>query len=299
MKCCRASWFAFSLKSLSFHVLLVIFITFPVQLSVLAQGPSNLVQNPIVQAAYSPSKPLIPRPNAGAVLLKELHSGKDLFEFHSDQKVPPASLTKIVSAMVILNSGKLQDQVVISKAVTRAPRTRLSIRRGDVFVLKDLLKAMLITSANDTCWAAARHVGGTEANFVRMMNEYVAQLQLSDTVFSNACGFDHENHYSTARDLAAITEVALQNQTFREIINTKKTTIRSMKKKRSYVLNNTNRMLQSFPGVEGVKTGYTSLAGRCLIVKATQDEKEVLLVLLNAKHRWKTAANLLHYGLDL
>lgn len=264
-----------------------------------AHGLPPLVPNQLTSSTLLTPKISLPRPKAAAVLLRELHSGKDLFELRADQRLAPASLTKILSALVILESGKLDEPVTISKAVTKTPRTRLGVRRGDVFVLRDLLKAMLLTSANDACLAAANHVGGSEQHFVQLMNEYVSRLHLQDTVFSNACGFDASHHYSTARDLAVLTEAALHNPLFQEIIEMKDTTIRSIKQKRRYALKNTNRLLQSFPGVEGVKTGYTALAGRCLIVKARTGKKEILLVLLNAKRRWKTATNLLRYGLDL
>jgi len=240
-----------------------------------------------------------PKARAASILLKDLQSGTAIYEFRSSRRLPPASLTKILSALVILDSGDLNREVTISRAAAKAPRTRLRLRRGDVFYLKDLLQAMLITSANDACRAATQFVGGGEAPFVAMMNERAAMMGLHDSHFMNACGFDKAGHYSTARDLALLTELAMQNPTFREIVSTEHATIVSLKQKRRYELRSTNRLLSTIEGVEGVKTGFTSQAGRCLIAKVRQEGKELLLVLMDAKRRWQTATSFIQYGLNL
>ncbi len=240
-----------------------------------------------------------PKARAASILLKDLRTGTALYEYHSSRRLPPASLTKILSALVILNSGDLNRHVTITREASRAPRTRMRIRRGDVFVLRDLLQAMLITSANDACRAATQFVGGGEAGFVSMMNTRAELMGLLDSHFMNACGFDRAGHYSTAKDLARLTELALENPTFREIVGTEQTTIVSLKKKRRYELRNTNRLLSTIEGVEGVKTGFTARAGRCLIAKVRQEGKELLLVLMDAKRRWQTATNFIQYGITL
>ena len=240
-----------------------------------------------------------PKARAASILLKDLRTGTALYEYHSSRRLPPASLTKILSALVILDSGDLDRHVTITREAARAPRTRMRIRRGDVFVLGDLLQAMLITSANDACRAATQFVGGGEAEFVSMMNKRAELMGLQNSHFMNACGFDRAGHYSTAQDLARLTELALENPTFREIVSTDQTTIVSLKKKRRYDLRNTNRLLSTIEGVEGVKTGFTARAGRCLIAKVRQEGKELLLVLMDAKRRWQTATNFIQYGITL
>lgn len=240
-----------------------------------------------------------PKARAASILLKDLQTGTDLYEYRASRRLPPASLTKILSALVILDSGNLDREVTITREAAKAPRTRLRIRHGDVFILRDLLQAMLITSANDACRAATQFVGGSEAQFVSMMNTRAALMGLQDSHFMNACGFDKTGHYSTAQDLARLTELALENPTFREIVSTEHATIVSLKKKRRYELRSTNRLLSTIEGVEGVKTGFTSQAGRCLIAKVRQEGKEILLVLMDAKRRWQTATSFIHYGLNL
>jgi D-alanyl-D-alanine carboxypeptidase (penicillin-binding protein 5/6) len=220
-----------------------------------------------------------------------------LYEHDSEKRLSPASLTKIMSALVILEKGHLDEQATVSKNAARAHKTHLRLRPGDVFRLEDLLKAMLIVSANDACLAAVEHVGGDEEQFVVLMNAKAAALGLSDTHFSNGCGFDGTDHYSTAGDLAKLSEVALQNAVFRELVREEREIITPISGHRSYVLHNTNRLLGRIPGVEGVKTGFTSKAGRCLIAKVSQNGSDLLLVILNSNRRWNTAKSLIDYGL--
>ncbi len=235
---------------------------------------------------------------AHSILLKELNSGRVLYEHESGKRLSPASLTKIMSALVILEKGQLDDLVTVSKNAARAHKTHLRVKPGQVFKLEDLLKAMLIVSANDACLAAVEHVGGDEAQFVTLMNAKAVSLGLVDTHFSNACGFDNVDHYSTAEDLAALSVIALEHPIFRQLVREERTIIMPVNGNRPYLLHNTNRLLGRIPGVEGVKTGFTSKAGRCLIAKVSQNGSDLLLVILNSKRRWNTAMNLISYGLQ-
>lgn len=233
---------------------------------------------------------------AHSILLKELRSGRVLFEHETEKRLSPASLTKIMSALVILEKGRLDDLATVSKNAARAPKTHLRLKIGEVFRLGDLLKAMMMVSANDACLAAVEHVGGDEEQFVMLMNAKAAALGLSDTHFSNGCGFDGPDHYSTAEDLAKLSEVAMRNAVFRELVREEREIITPVSGYRAYVLHNTNRLLGRVPGVEGVKTGFTSKAGRCLIAKVSQNGSDLLLVILNSNRRWNTAKSLIDYG---
>ena len=235
---------------------------------------------------------------AHGILLKELNSGRVLYEHDAGKRMSPASLTKIMSALVILEKGQLDDFVTISPNAARAHKTHLRVKAGQVFRLEDLLKAMLIVSANDACLAAVEHVGGDEAQFVALMNAKAAALGLADTHFSNSCGFDNPDHYSTAEDLAALSVFALDQPIFRQLVREERAIITPVNGHHAYVLHNTNRLLGRIPGVEGIKTGFTSKAGRCLIAKVSQNGSDLLLVILNSKRRWSTATNLITYGLQ-
>ena len=235
---------------------------------------------------------------AHGILLKELNSGRVLYEHNAGTRMSPASLTKIMSALVILERGRLDDLVTISPNAARAHKTHLRVKPGQVFRLEDLLKAMLIVSANDACLAAVEHVGGDEAQFVALMNAKATALGLADTHFSNGCGFDNPDHYSTAEDLATLSLTALDQPIFRQLVREERAIITPVSGHRAYVLHNTNRLLGRIPGVEGIKTGFTSKAGRCLIAKVSQNGSDLLLVILNSKRRWNTATNLIAYGLQ-
>jgi D-alanyl-D-alanine carboxypeptidase (penicillin-binding protein 5/6) len=234
---------------------------------------------------------------AHSILLKELNSGRVLYEHESAKRLSPASLTKIMSALVILERGRLEDLVTVSPTAARAHKIHLRLKPGQVFRLEDLLKGMLIMSANDACLAAVEHVGGDEPQFVALMNAKANALGLSDTHFSNACGFDHPNHYSTAEDLARLSIIALEQPTFRQLVREERAIIMPINGTHAHVLHNTNRLLGRIPGVEGVKTGFTSKAGRCLIAKVSQNGSDLLLVILNSNRRWNTAMSLINYGL--
>ncbi|MCP9471731.1 MAG: D-alanyl-D-alanine carboxypeptidase [Nitrospira sp.] len=236
---------------------------------------------------------------AHSVLLKDLKSGRVLYEYEAGKRLSPASLTKIMSALVILEKGHLGEYATVSRNAAAAPRSHLGLRTGEVFRLEDLLKAMLIVSANDACLAAVEHVGGDEAQFVRLMNDKAAELGLNDTHFNNACGFDAPDHYSTAEDLAKLSEIAMRHPVFRELVREKRDLIMPVSGRRSYLLHNTNRLLGRIPGVEGVKTGFTSKAGRCLVAKVSQDGNDLLLVILNSNRRWIMAESLIDYGIRL
>ncbi|HPV84147.1 MAG TPA: D-alanyl-D-alanine carboxypeptidase family protein [Nitrospira sp.] len=236
---------------------------------------------------------------AHSILLKELKTGTTLYQFESEKRLSPASLTKIMSALVILEYGHLDDEVTVSPKAARAHKTHLRLRTGQIFRLEDLLKAMLIMSANDACLAASEHVGGDEARFVDLMNAKAVALGLHNTHFSNACGFDAPEHYSTAEDLAKLSEIAMSHPVFKELVREEREIIMPINEHRAYVLRTTNRLLGRIPGVQGVKTGFTSKAGRCLIAKVSQDGSDLLLVILNSKRRWNTATSLINYGLRL
>lgn len=235
---------------------------------------------------------------AHGILLKELKSGRVLYEHDAGKRMSPASLTKIMSALVILERGQLDDLVTISPNAARAHKTHLRVKAGQVFRLEDLLKAMLIMSANDACLAAVEHVGGDEAQFVTLMNAKAEALGLADTHFSNGCGFDNPDHYSTAEDLARLSVTALDQPTFRRLVREERAIITPVNGHHAYILHTTNKLLGRIPGVEGIKTGFTSKAGRCLIAKVSQNGNDLLLVILNSKRRWNTATNLIAYGLQ-
>jgi len=244
-----------------------------------------------VRAEDLPARPSI---KASALYLVELKSGRVLLEKDATRRLPPASLTKIITALVALESAPLQQVVKIDSRALVHPSS-LKFQAGEEFLLRDLLTAMLVSSANDACEAVAWHVGGNADRFVAMMNERARALGLKNTHFTNACGFDAPGHYSTAEDLAKLTEQALQEPVFTMMVRTIVRDIASVDGKRQMVIHSTNELLLD-PDVNGVKTGYTSNAGRCLIASMFKDGHRLLLVGLNVMDQWEQATRLLRYG---
>ena len=243
------------------------------------------------EGATHANRPVI---KATALYLVELKSGRILLEKNATRRLPPASLTKIMKELVALESAPLQEVVKIDRRALVHPSS-LKFQPGEEFLLRDLVTAMLVASANDACEAVAWHIGGDTDRFVEMMNERAGKLRLKNTHFANPCGFDAPGHYSTAADLAKLTEQALQEPIFSMMVRTIVRDIASVDGKRQVSLHSTNELLLD-PDVNGVKTGYTSKAGRCLIASMFKDGHRLLLVGLNVRDRWDQATRLLQYG---
>jgi serine-type D-Ala-D-Ala carboxypeptidase (penicillin-binding protein 5/6) len=247
-----------------------------------------------VHAQDTPIKPSI---KASALYLVELKSGRVLLEKDASRRLPPASLTKIMTALVALEASSLEQLVRVDRRAL-VHQSSLKLHAGEQYLLRDLLTAMLVTSANDACEAVAWHVGGDADKFIAMMNERTRTLGLQNTHFANACGFDAPGHYSTAVDLAKLTEQALQVPAISMMVRTVIRDIATVDGTRQVLLRSTNELLLD-PDVTGVKTGYTSKAGRCLIASMFKDGHQLLLVGLNVRDRWEQAPRLLRYGLEV
>jgi D-alanyl-D-alanine carboxypeptidase (penicillin-binding protein 5/6) len=243
-------------------------------------GPLTISDQPVVKAA--------------ALYMVELQSGRVLLERNPTRRLPPASLTKIMTALVALESAPLQEVVKIDRHAL-VHHSAYNFRPGEEFLLRDLVTAMLVASANDACEAVAWHIGGDDKRFVAMMNKRAGKLGLKNTHFANPCGFDAPGHYSTAADLAKLTEQALQQPFFSMMVRTLVRDISTVDGTRQMSLHSTNELLVD-PDVNGVKTGYTSKAGRCLIASMFKDGHRLLLVALNLADQWEQASRLLRYG---
>lgn len=207
--------------------------------------------------------------------------------------LPPASLTKVMSALLILERYRPQALVTVSPAAAAETGTRLGLRAGEQFRGQDLLAGMLLNSANDACHALAEAVGGDEAGFVLLMNRRAAEMGLTDTHFANACGHDQAQHYASVENLARLAELAWLNPVFAQLVATREQVIATADGRRRFPLKNANALLGRYPGAIGMKTGFTPLAGKCLIALAEREGVRVLLVMLNAPNRWWDATALL------
>jgi D-alanyl-D-alanine carboxypeptidase len=211
-------------------------------------------------------------------------------------------VTKILTALIILDRGRLSDTVVVSPVAAQTGGHRLGLRAGQRISLADLLAAVLILSANDAAVAAAEHVGGSLSGFVALMNETAKDLGMTSSRFANPHGLDEPFHFTTARDMATLTRVALDNPTFAELVRARQAHLtiwkpgrRNLVPQKRIVLSH-NRLLGQVAGADGVKTGYTDSAGRCLVASASRGNHRMIAVLLNDPQRWTDAAALLEYG---
>lgn len=236
--------------------------------------------------------------SALSALLVDGETGRILFEREAHERRRPASITKIMTAVLLLEKGRLKDTVVVGRQAM-VGGYGIGLKAGQRISLEDLFKAILVGSANDAAVVAAWHVAGSMDRFVAMMNAKAAALGMKDTWFQNPHGLDAEGHYSTAYDLALLTRYALSHPLFAKLVKSQKVWV-TMKdgrgRARRVLLRTHNRILGWYEGADGVKTGYTAEAGPCLIASATRGDRRLIAVLLNDHRRWLDAASLFEYG---
>jgi D-alanyl-D-alanine carboxypeptidase (penicillin-binding protein 5/6) len=233
---------------------------------------------------------------AGAYLVQV--GGRDLWAGHADARLSPASLTKVMTALVVLDDYHPDQVVTVSDSAARATGSRLRLRAGDRFTVRALLAATLIASANDACATLAEAAAGSIEEFVSKMNERARSLGLANTHFANPCGLDAPAHHSSANDLARITHAALDHAEFADLVAKPQAQISTVDGKRRFHFKNKNALIGSYAPAIGVKSGYTSRAGKCLIVLAQKDGVQVMLVMLNAKSRWWDAIGVIENAFD-
>ena len=243
---------------------------------------------------YLPDYTKGPQLGATSAILLEATTGTVLYAKNEHVRRPPASTTKILTDLLALEDGNSQDIVTISQraAGVRGSSARISPRQR--LPLGDLLYGLLLPSGNDAAVAIAEHLAGSETAFVRKMNTRAHELGALNTHFVNPHGLDNPDHYSTAFDLAMITRVALLYQQFAETVGQTQHSANFDGARWSW--NNTNQLLFSFEGAEGVKTGTTSGAGHCLVAAASRDGRRLISVVLASRNRWHDSASLLEYG---
>lgn len=234
--------------------------------------------------------------HAQAAALIDVGSGRILYSYHGDERLLIASLTKIMTAIVAIENGNLEDIVKVSRSAVGKEGSSIYLKEGQEMSLHHLLYGLMLRSGNDAATAIAEHVGGSQQGFVFMMNAKAAELGLMNTSFRNPHGLDMEGHYSSAEDLAKLTAYALKNPTFREIVSTKVKRVPNPGGKWDYVWYNKNKMLSLYEGADGVKTGYTKAAGRGLVSSATRDGRQLAVVTINDGSDWLDHAQLLDWG---
>lgn len=242
-----------------------------------------------------------PFPNIGAAYWLETN-GAVVWSRQADKRLPPASLTKMMTALLVLeraeSAAPAASVVRVSKAAAHETGSRITLEAGEQLTVDDLLAATLIASANDACRALADHVAGDQTRFVQRMNVRARQLGMTNTHFTNACGHDGPRHFASARDLALLAHALMQHPQALKLVSQRERRISTVDGQRSFDLNTTNALLGRYPGVLGIKTGHTAQAGNCLVALAQRGKKQVLLVILDGMDRWWDAVDVLDLAFE-
>jgi D-alanyl-D-alanine carboxypeptidase (penicillin-binding protein 5/6) len=231
-----------------------------------------------------------------AAVLMEMRAGKILWQQNQDIALAPASTTKIMTALIVLQRNKPGDIAIVPAQATSATGATAKLQKNERLAVEQLLFAILIGSANDAALTLAKHTGGSVAKFVGMMNDKARDLGALRSSFQNPTGLPEKGHVTTARDLAVITRAALDYPTFRRIVAAKRYPWKSAKWQGT--LKNSNDLLDNYPGAIGVKTGNTREAGFCLVGAAARGAETLIAVILKSSEKavWQDARKLFDYG---
>lgn len=255
-----------------------------------------LTTSAVVTAAPKP-----PAIHANAAILMDAKTGEVLFAQNIHKRYAPASTTKVLTAIIAIESGRLDEEVEISLRAAGTGGSSMHLYAGQKLSLRELVTGLLLRSGNDAAVAIAEHLSGSVEEFVLAMNAKAQSLGAVNSNFRNPHGLTAVSHYSTAFDLAWISRYALTNPIFAEIVNTRETTIDWFDrrgKEKDVNLRNTNKLLWMLEDADGVKTGTTGEAGPCLVSSATRGNQRLIAVVLHDHSRWQDSMQLLKYGFD-
>ncbi len=233
----------------------------------------------------------------GAVLINA-DTGEIIFEQNANERLPMASTTKIMTALLLCEMGDMEKEITVTAEMVRVEGTSMGLLAGDKVTHRALLYGMLLASGNDAANVTAYSLGGTVDGFVKMMNDRAAKMGLENTHFETPSGLDGEEHYTTAYELSIIAKTALENKLFAKACASKTAALYYGNPPYRRTLTNHNKLLNTYPGATGVKTGYTKKSGRCLVSSAEREGKRVIAVTLNDPNDWNDHKALLDYGLE-
>ena len=243
--------------------------------------------------------------NAKSAIMLEASTGKIIFEKNANEKLPMASMTKMMTLLIIMENIengniKWSDSVITSEHAASMGGSQIFLEVGEEMTVEELGKGICIASGNDAAVAMAEKIGGTEEEFVKLMNKKAKELQLKNTNFTNACGLDSDNHYSSAHDMAIIGKELVKYNKILEYTGTYEDYLRKNTDK-SFWLVNTNKLVRYYKGVDGLKTGYTEKAGFCITTTAKKDNMRLITVVMgepSTKIRNAETTSMLDYGFN-
>jgi D-alanyl-D-alanine carboxypeptidase (penicillin-binding protein 5/6) len=228
--------------------------------------------------------------SAAAAILMDVESGRVLYEQNADARMKIASTTKILTALVAIREGNLSDVVTVSREAAYTEGSSMYLKEGEQQTLETLLYGLMLCSGNDAAVAIAEHISGSTAGFARRMNETAQEIGMENSSFANPNGLDHEQHYSTARDMARLACEAVQNETLVRIVSTRSVTTGGR------TMTNHNKLLGYMDGCIGLKTGYTRASGRTLVSCVERNGQRLVAVTLQDGNDWADHQSLFEYG---
>ncbi len=231
--------------------------------------------------------------NARCAIAMDAESKAVLFDKSSHDLVPMASTTKIMTALVAIKYGNLDKIIEVSQRSANIGGSTVGYKKGEMISTRELITGLMLRSGNDAAIALSEGIASSVDEFVKLMNEYGTQLGLVDTHFQSPHGLDSEQHYTTAYDLALVTAKANENKFFKQVVSSKGFDGKEFGFTRSY--QNINKILWLIPEADGVKTGYTGKAGKCLVTSVNVEGRNVVIVVLNCKERWQETKKINDY----
>ena len=224
------------------------------------------------------------RVNARCAIALDKETKNVLFEQNAYEIVPMASTTKILTALIAIEQGDLDKEVTISKNATSIRGSKVGYKTGENITLRELVFGLMFKSGNDAAIALAEELGGSMEGFSEIMNHYARSIGILDSHFESPHGLDSNKHYSSAYDLAILAAKGMDYDLFREVVGSK--SIDKVKYNFTRDYNNINKILWMLPGANGIKTGYTGGAGKCLVSSVESNGKDIIIVVLNCPDRW-------------
>ena len=236
--------------------------------------------------------------SAKAYMLLEATTGRVMAENNADQKLPMASTTKIMTCLLACELGDMKDMVTVGPESVGLDGTSIYLKEGETITLKELCYGLMLNSGNDAAMAIAVHIGGSQEGFADLMNSRAKEIGAKNTNFVTPNGLPHDDHYTTAHDLALIAAEAMQNKLFRKIVGTQSMTLEADEDSPIRYLRSKNKILYEYEGGNGVKTGFTNAAGKCLVAGAKRDGMQLIAVVLNDYDMFNDCKKLLDYGFN-
>ena len=242
---------------------------------------------------YAKEKEVKFKVDARCAIALDKETKEVLFQQNAYEIVPMASTTKILTALIAIEQGDLDKKVTISKKAASIRGSKVGYRAGEEIALKELVFGLMFKSGNDAAIAIAESLGGSIEGFADIMNHYARGIGLLDSHFESPHGLDSQNHYSSAYDLAMLTCKGMEYDLFRDIVGSKSISKDKYNFTRDY--NNINKILWLIPEANGVKTGYTGGAGKCLVSSMRNNNKDIIIVVLNCPDRWKVTEKIYNH----